>query len=422
MNKDGNPDPISRLAGAARFWAARLLSCLPRLDLSTRPRLREFLRAVRLCLFVGFSNLTHNRSRFLVAVAGASVPILFLTLQMAFLSALQEKVTKLYNMFDFDIAIVSDGYQFLDSGSHFDKARLSEALAVPGVANSSGINIDSAHWINLANGRYSPVLVIGLNGLGQFLRDPAIREGFPRLTSDRDVLVDSFSSSELGSLATGTSALLGKQNVQIAGHFSLGLFFYGDGSVIVPNSNFSLFSLSDPQKLSMGLVKISKGADLESVRRDLAAALPQDVRVLTRQELMDSEETFFLTTKPIGIMFRISMLIAFVVGSVILLQVLSVEIVNRTREFATMKAMGFSPAFVLGIGLCEILGTALCAFLAALLVSAVILGGVERLVHMATAVSMVLAISVLGIVLAMCLTASVAVVRRIWQADAAELY
>ncbi len=49
--------------------------------------------------------------------------------------------------------------------------------------------------------------------------------------------------------------------------------------------------------------------------------LPDGTLVLTRDELIAQERAYFLSTKPIGIMMYISMLIAYLVGSVILIQV-----------------------------------------------------------------------------------------------------
>ena len=64
--------------------------------------------------------------------------------------------------------------------------------------------------------------------------------------------------------------------------------------------------------------------------------------IMTRQELIDREENYFVNVKPVGIMFRVGMLVAFIVGAVILYQILASEITNRLKEFATMKAMGYS--------------------------------------------------------------------------------
>lgn len=390
----------------------------PRLSAPWRAR----LRACRLCLFIALANLGQNPLRLAVAAMGAAVPILLLTMQMAFLGAVREKVNGLYNKFDFDIAIISDSYQFLFSSGSFDRVRLSQAQAVPGVAESYALDIASSRWVDAQRRKYAPVMLIGLDPPGDFINDPAVRQGYSALGNGRDVLVDSYSSTELGSVATGTQGWLGDQAVEIGGQFSLGLFFYADGSVAVPNTSFRRFNHSDADSVSVGLLKLDKGADLARVSAELTDILPPDVRVLSRSQLLGSEEDFFLSTKPIGIMLRISMFIAFVVGSVILLQVLSVEIVNRIDEFATLKAMGFSTSFVLGVGLCETVLLALAAFVLALAAAILLLAAVQWATHLETAVSAGLAASVLAIVLSMCFVSGFAVARRIAQADPAELY
>lgn len=386
------------------------------------PVWRGRLRACRLCLFVALSNLAQNPLRFGVAAAGAAVPILLLTMQLAFLGAVREKVTALYDRFDFDAAIVSDSYQFLFSSGSFERVRLSQALAVPGVAENFSLNIGSTRWTDAVSNRYSPIVLIGLDAPGDFVRDPDLRQGYAALSSGRDVLADSYSSTDLGSVTPGTEARLGGETVDVAGQFALGLFFYADGSVAVPNTSFARFNRSDPDKVSIGLLKFAKGANPAAVLAQLSGALPPDVRVLSRRQLVDSEQGFFISTKPIGIMLRISMFIAFVVGSVILLQVLSVEIVNRIDEFATMKAMGFSTLFVLGVGLCETTLLAVAAFVLALVAGAALLAAVQWSTHLATTISPGLAIGVLALVLLMCFVSGVAVVRRIAAADPAELY
>lgn len=400
----------------------RALSVGDFLEPSLTPTWRSRLRACRLCLFIALANLTQNRLRFVVAAGGAAVPILLLTIQIAFLGAVREKVTTLYDRLDFDVAIVSDSYQFLFSGGSFDRVRLSQAKAVPGVADSFALNIGNTRWVDAASGRYSPVMLIGLDATGGFVRDPAIRQGLAGLASGRDVLADSYSSPDLGPVTAGTEAKLAGETVQVAGQFALGMFFYADGSVIMPNTSFPRFNHSDAESVSVGLLKLDKGADPARVGAALSAALPRDVRVLSRDQLLGEEEDFFLTTKPIGIMLRISMFIAFVVGAVILLQVLSVEIVNRIHEFATLKAMGFSIAFVLGVGLCETALLAIAAFVAALAAGSVLLAAVQWSTHLETAVSASLAAGVLAIVLCMCFVSGFAVVRRIAKADPAELY
>jgi hypothetical protein len=76
-------------------------------------QLRKVLSLNRGCFFIALANLMQRRLRLVVALAGTSVPIVLLLMQMAFLSGAQLQVTRFYEAFNFDIAIISSDYQFL---------------------------------------------------------------------------------------------------------------------------------------------------------------------------------------------------------------------------------------------------------------------------------------------------------------------
>ena len=385
-------------------------------------RVQEMLSRNRGCFFIAVANLTQRRLRLIVALAGTAVPIVLLMMQMAFLSGARIQVTQFYDLFDFDLAIISSDYQFLIESGEMDRVRLTQAAALPEDAETFAIRIASNDWTNLETGRQSTTLTFGLDEAPDFLRDPLLREGMASLRTDRAVLVDEYSAGDFGSLADGTTAGLSGTDVDIAGRFRLGLFFYADGSTIVRNTDFARYERGDPLSIDIGLIRLNERADPAQIAARLAASMPADVRVLTRDALLAQERAFFISTKPIGIMLQISMWIAFLVGSVILLQVISTDIVNRLKEFATLKAMGFGPEFVFGVGLLEALILATGAFLIALVVAMIVLGIVEATTHLPAGITPLLALTTLVIVLVMSVLSAISVVRRIAKADPAELY
>lgn len=371
---------------------------------------------------MALANLAQHRTRLLVAIIGTGVPIVLIFLQMSVLGAARTQVTRLYDDFDFDLAMVPATYQFLYSGGTFDRVRFTQARAVEGVAATFSLNIDTDDWTDKSNERRSSLLLIGIDDDARFIRDPDIKNGLAQLGSSRSVLVDDFSVSDYGSLATGTEAAISGQPVDIAGHFKLGLFFYADGSAIVKNTDFSALAGRGARQTSVGLLRLEPGADKDKVIADLTRVLPADVRVADRDRFIAEERAFFITTKPIGIMLTISMWIAFIAGSVILLQVVSADVINRIKEFATMKAMGFSPVYVLGVGVLEAALLAFGAFVPAFAVSALILWLIEGATHLPTSLTPLLAASVFAIALPMCLLSAAFALRRIARAAPAELY
>ena len=94
-------------------------------------------------------------------------------------------------------------------------------------------------------------------------------------------------------MAPGTTAKLDDRQVTIAGQFSLGMFFYASGAALIRNANLPQLTGDSSGNVSLGLIATSPGSDPELVRRELAQALPPDVRVLTRDELLKQEQAFF---------------------------------------------------------------------------------------------------------------------------------
>lgn len=387
-----------------------------------QPARREGVALARQCIGLAAANLTQHRTRLYVALSGIAVAIILLLLQIAFLNAVRMEATRLYDAFTFDLAVVPVTYQFLYSGGAFDRVRLTQAQADPGVTDSFGLNIGVSRWTDEGTRARSSVLLIGLDAPGSFITDPDIAKGYAALGGSRAVLVDAWSGAAYGPLRLGRQARIAEQPVEIAGFFKLGLFFYAEGSAMVRNPDFTRLTGRDGRQISVGLLKLAPGAHANAVAKRLSESLPRDVTVLTRSALITQERDFFTATKPIGVLLRVSMLIAFLVGATILFQVLSAEIIQRAREFAVLKAMGFRATFVFGVGLSEIVLLALGAFLPALAVCAIVLWAIELATKLPTALTPLIVLETLCIVLAMGLASGVSVIGRIARADPAELF
>ena len=389
--------------------------------LRTDPGRRRLLRSLKDCFTIATANLLQQRIRFVVAVAGTAMPILLLLLQLALVQAVRKEVTLLYRSFDFNLVLVPVTYEYMFSGGVFDRLRLAQARAVEGVADSFSLNVNGGAWTG-QDMRRSPILVIGVDDKPQFIADPQIRDGIASLKTGNQVLVDRFSSASLGSLAPGQTAKLDDRQVTIAGQFSLGMFFYASGAAIIRNANLSQLIGDSSGNVSLGLIATNPGYDPETVRRELMQALPPDVRVLSRSELLDEEQRFFLSTKPLGVMVEVGMIVAFLAGAVMLWQVLSAEIMRRLGEFATLGAMGYGASFILGVGFCETFLLGLAAFLPAAVIGGVILEGLELATHLPSWPDLGLWLELLAIVLLMCTLCGVSVAQRIARAQPASLF
>jgi putative ABC transport system permease protein len=374
------------------------------------------------CAIVAGANLLQHRLRLLAALAGIAVALFLLVLQISVLDAAKAKVTMLYNDFNFDLAAVPDTYQFLLNFETIERVVLNQARATGDIAQSFGLNVDVVHWMQWPSKKVAYLFLIGLDDPGTFVRDPVIREGMKSLVSSHDLLMDSWSEPEIGPLATGVTAKIGDEQESIAGHFKLGLFFYGEGSAIVRNTDFPRLTDRDSSKVSIGLFQLRPGVSAQKAKRDLEAVVPEHTLIFTRSELLQQERDYFLTVRPVGIMIYISMLIACLVGTVIMVQVLSTEVANRTKEYAVLKAMGATPWFVHGIGAAQAVLLGLGGLLPALVLGGALLWYIEFRTHLETALGLMLFGKMVAIAFVAALCAAATVVMRVQRADPAALY
>jgi putative ABC transport system permease protein len=163
----------------------------------------------------------------------------------------------------------------------------------------------------------------------------------------------------------GGSGRIGRQAALVAGTYALGLPMYAAATAIVANGDFSLYSGDDPQHIQLGLLKLERGANAPQVLAALAAAVPEDVRVMTRDALMAKEAHYFVEVKPLGIMMRTGLAIGLLVGAVALFQVMSAQIESRMRDFAVLRATGFSAGYTYAIGAWQLLLLGAVSFAAA---------------------------------------------------------
>jgi putative ABC transport system permease protein len=98
----------------------------------------------------------------------------------------------------------------------------------------------------------------------------------------------------------------------------------------------------------------------------LRAALPNDTQIFTRPELSAHEVSFWTTRTGTGLIFGSGLVVAFVVGIMVLYQTLATQITRQLPQFATLKAIGYSSAFLNGIVLIEAVLVMVIAFVPAL--------------------------------------------------------
>jgi putative ABC transport system permease protein len=371
---------------------------------------------------VAWQNIVQNPKRTLAAVAGISFSILLVFMQLGFLQGARKAAATLFECFSFDLAVVSERYKYMGAPDMFDSMRLKQALSLPGVASADNLNIARGEWKDPDTELISELLIFGFPENLEFIQQQRIRSGMPSLDSKNAVMADLYSHADFGDLSIGREAEINHKKVTIGEQFTMGVTLFADGCVIVNGDTFFRLVPRNRRLINAGFLKLQSGTDPLLIKKRLHSMLPDDVVVYTREEIIEQEQDYFVKVKPVGIIFQTGVLVAFVVGVVILFQVLNTDITSRLDEYATLKAMGFGSRFIYGVGIQQALIYALAGYFPALVISA----GVYRVVHLLSRMPMDITLSlatlVLMLSLSMCALSSILGLQKVRRTDPAELF
>ena len=371
---------------------------------------------------IAWLNTIQNKKRTATAVGGICFAVLLIFMQAGFLGAARLNASLTYSILDFDLILIARGYLTMPRSETIDPYRVIQANSIPGVMQASGLLIDSADWRS-RDGRSAGCFVFGIPTEGSIFLDPSMNRQTEKLRDRLTAMVDLNARPSFGPWEVGGSGIVNNQTLRFVGSYSLGMGLLTDGSVVVSYDTYArLYGQPAIDRYNFGLIKIAPGADLQEVARRLRAALPGDVVVSTKEEIMRREERYFVTVKPVGVMFQVGMAVAFVVGAVILYQILSSEISNRMREFATLKAMGYTERYIYGVGIAQGLLFSLMGYFPSLLLSFVLYRVLRALSGFPVYMDVGRALFVFALTLGMCVIAAALSLGKIKRADPADLF
>lgn len=200
-----------------------------------------------------------------------------------------------------DILISASDANTLSDGGKVARRRMLQTLAVPGVQDATPLYVGKIDW-EQPNGGLSSLHVFGVDpGIAPF-SNPAITEGLSQLQILDAALIDlktrSLEVEVADAVATRIDAPLTANDVQV---------------------------------------------------RTFAAAAAADQRDQT-------------TERPVGVVFGFGVVIGVLVGVIIVYPVLSSDVADHLKEYATLKAVGSRPTFFLSVIFEEAIVWALLGF------------------------------------------------------------
>ena len=374
--------------------------------------------------------LTREKTRLAIALAGIAFADILMFMQLGFRDSLYYSNVRFHQSLQGDIVLISRQSTALLAMKSFSQRRLYKALDLQQVQSVHPIYLDYTSWKNPVNGIPRNLLVIGFNPESKILNLTGVNQtNLNNLKQPDVVLFDRTSRQEYGPISREfeegktVKAEVRRRLVRVTGLFTLGASFGADGNLITSDVNFlRIFNSRQRGLIQIGLIKLKPGVDSNFVARTLGRYLKDDIRVLTKQEFIDFERNYWATNTAIGFIFSLGTVMGFIVGTVIVYQILYTEVADHLAEYATLKAIGYTQKYLLTVILQEALILALIGYLPGIASALFLYQQARAATLLPIFMTLSRAFGVLVITILMCFTSGVIAVRKLRYADPADIF
>ena len=389
---------------------------------------------------VAWLQLSHQKIRLLVAILGVAFSIILIFTQLGLRAMLFDGVTLLPESLNGDIYLLSSYAENIRDSS-FPSIYLYQADAIDGVAQTRPLYVNSAKWVDpqllessvqvpKGDRQSSRLQVLAFNPTKPVFKIPEINQQLNLLSVPGGILYDRLAKSELGDVPQllaskgrgKVSSILNNRRVTVMGLFNLGSTFFYEGVAIMSDWNYGQIMGADSlDEVTLGVISLEPGADPQAVAKDISDNLSRDIKILTPEELSQGEQDYVATWSQ-GKVLNFGAAIGFVVGIIIVYQVIYTDVSEHLPEYATLKAMGYKDRDLSLVVLQESLLLAIMGFIPGYLVSYGIYYLMTKFVELPVSMNLGIALKVFTLNLIMCTISGAIAIRKLRTADPADIF
>ncbi|MGB0696613.1 MAG: ABC transporter permease DevC [Rhodospirillaceae bacterium] len=378
--------------------------------------------------------LKYQRAQTIAAVLGIAFTTILLFMQIGFRSSFLNTLTDLPSAIRADIFLMNASTVSVLKPSSFSQHRLFQTLAIDGVES-----IKPLYWAGLlmrdpeGNPDYlRNIVTLGFSPANSPIAVPGVDNNIELLKRADVFLMDDKSRPEFNPIieqvAQGVRydievrAGANQQRIYIENLFSIGANTTANTHLFTSDVTFWDIFNRDRNRIDVGLITLKEGADPEQVRQAIEDYLPGDVRVLTKSQLLSGERSHYEFNTPIGVIFRFGLFGAIAVGIIILYQILFQIISKYIKDYATLKAIGFSDLKLKFIVLSAAILLAVLGFVPGVMLSWGMYQYISASASLKFEMSPGIVLFVFTTICFICLVSAILAVRKLRDADPADLF
>jgi putative ABC transport system permease protein len=286
---------------------------------------------------LGLKMMLHDKLKFVGTVSGVVIAVVLSVQQVGVLLGLLAKNTMFVDHAQADIWIAPPGTELLNPGQPLPESVATRARVTPGVESVGHLAMGMGSVLKPGGGTEA-VTIVGTEletGMGGPWN--VVAGDVEALSLPDTVFFEDSRRDELGGLNLGSVREVNGSRVRVGG-FTWGLNPFGPPYAFAELDLGRRLLRLGPDASSFVLVRVAPGQRPEEVARALAERIPE-AKVLTASEFHDSIVGKLLREQ-LGVSFATSTAFALIVGFVIVALSMFSSVLDRLKEFGTLKAVG----------------------------------------------------------------------------------
>jgi putative ABC transport system permease protein len=308
--------------------------------------------------------LFHDRLRFAVAIAGVSVSVMLVLVQVGLYFGFMDTASSLIDASRADLWVGKKSNESFEFATPFDERAFYKVASVKGVKHTERVLMNFAQF-KLADGGDLGVQVVGIETAPterSLLAPWNVIEGDARRLSEPGaIVIDRSEYKKLKIDRIGTTSELSGVRAEVVAMTS-GIRSFTTSPIVFADMRTarSFLPFAPREAVTYVLVQVEPGEDIGEVKARINA-LPH-LAAYTTKEMSNRTRNYWSTRTGVGAGFFTTAVLGIIVGFVVVGQILYSGTLQYIREYGTLKAMGARNSAVVKVILSQAMISAALGF------------------------------------------------------------